>query len=618
MKCSLLSSLLLFCIGSMFGCTSRPTVLNAQTPDDVGRVFVSVSSAAPLEDYFRSLPPEFDLAPADALDIAVPVSQSSLFRAVEALRGGIAINRSTVAAPTGAAAPVPVSGGDGTLPALSLGGFPADRQIGIDPVLRYQAATRLMSEVKMLNRALRNAPFDPATEQAHLVQFNVTVMPHHDAAPYDAYVDLTVAQSTAGVRLVPALLNDSAELTQQQWAKNSVRAFNVATTSAFGSIAAALGLNYANNQLEEVAGYSLNGITNVGRAGDRALRIRLAAQNQGRAGERFLTARTHNVFVVVISKLESKTSPELRTASFCTRFEFRRVNGGTIPHQQPSCDGATDLVVQLPADEQPKFSIPTLTNAMIGSPDTALSAFMHNKKKPEELKVIVPAWDAYYLGELRATMRDCNGTLQSGTLASAKFGKSIEVLFAFPTAECDVAGASPLHKPVTLIIERMQVRSSAKIVFNALVNIPMWDRKPAQEKTETPKIASCATTGTFVRSEHVVVDHTGKGVFQALVRLDKGEKNAQTGVQPQITSYLAVEGADAVSAVSSDASATPIVRSRIALNSSTRYIITLQNAVPNKPVAISFATLEGKEFTESNRCTVLPVLLLPLKPSHGT
>ncbi len=603
------------------GCSTRPTALDANSRDESGAVFVSVSSAAPIGDYVRSLGPDFELSAADALEIAVPVSQSSLFKAVDALRGSVAINRTIGTAPTTPTATIPTADADGTLPTLTLGGFPADRQIGIDPVLRYQAATRLLSEMKMLNRALRNAPFDTATEQAHLVQFNVTVMPHHDAAPYDAYVDLTVADSQGTVRLIPALLNDSTELTQQQWAKNSVRAFNVATTTAFGAIAAALGLNYSNNQLEEVAGYSLNGITNVGRVSDGALRIRLAAQNQGRKGERFLTARTHNIFVVVISKFNHAKPSTVNTIGLCARFEFRRVNGSTVPHTQKTCDTSGYLKISLPADDYATFSSLADKHLDPAKLTLNLAAFAPNEKKPSELKVVVPAWDAQYLGDLRAVVKDCNGTLQLGAMSADKFGKALSVSFLFPGSECDLVGSGNRPQPVTLIIERAHATKKSDLAVAATVKLPAWDRKVSDDQkkvAQESKVASCAVAGKFIRAANLVVDQTGKGTLQALINLDKGEKNKYTGKTPLIAEYLLVEGADAVSVLPADADGTSVLRSRIGFSKSTRYSIALQNAVPNKSIVIDFSKLKGDNFDDAKRCTVMPVLLTTPKPKHGT
>ncbi len=616
MKCLQRNALLLLCVGTVVGCAHRPAVLDAQRRDDVGGVFVSVSSAAPLGDYLRTLGVDFSLSPAEALEIAVPVSQSSLFKAVDALRGAVAVNRSVAAAPTAPTATVPVAASDGALPALSLGGFPSDRQIGIDPVLRYQAATRLVSEVKMLGRALRNAPFDPLTEQAHLVQFNVTVMPHHDAAPYDAYVDLSVVPPASGVRLIPALLNDSVELTQQQWAKNSVRAFNVATTTVFGAIAGALGLNYTNNQLEEVAGYSLNAVTNVGRSGDASLRIRIGAQNQGRYGQRFLTARTHNIYVVVISKLHKANRGATHHVALCTRYDFRRVNGATVAVDQPPCTNAADLVVPLVADDQADFSRPMVSRANAPDAPLTLTAFAADKEKPEALKVVVPAWDVGYLGDLRAVVQDCKGAVQLATLSPEKHGKGLNVSFTFPAAACDVAkdkdGKAQPPQPVSLVIERVHVRPPAEAVSTARVNLPALSRSVNPETkppAEAPKLVSCAAKGSFVRAESIVIDHNGKGTLQALVALELGDPDAYTGLKPLLPVYLIVEGADAVGVVPSDAEATMTFESRTVFKKSARYAIAVNNAVPNQPIIINFSKYKAKEFVDTTRCTVTPVLI---------
>jgi hypothetical protein len=626
------SALLALCAAFVCGCTTRPTVLDAQSRDDVGQVFVSVSSAAPLADYWRLLTPEFDLQPADALEIAVPVSQSSLFRAVDALRAGVAVNRTVAAAPTTPSAAVPSANGDGTPPGLTLGGFPADRQIGIDPVLRYQAAARLLAEVRMLNRSLRDVPFDPRTEQAHLVQFNVSVMPHHDSAPYDAYVDLTLVQPQSGVRLIPTLSNDSVELTQQQWAKNSVRAFNAATTSALGSIAAAVGINYTNNQLEELAGYSLNGITSVGSDGARTLRVRVAAQNQGRSGQRFLTARTHNIFVVVISKYDHDNRAADNKVTFCTRFDFRRVNGGIVPHQQQACGTPSDLVVQLPVDERSDFVAPAVTSAKSATPSMTLVALAADPNKPLEWSVVVPAWDARYLGDLRAVVTHGTNSVQVANMKPDQYGKALTVSFALPAPVC-IAGNVETREPIKLIIERSQVRASPTVEFVAQVQLPQppptcapLNTKAAPTETKVaqkppPKAAmpeSCAVTAqSFIRAEHIVIDDAGHGSLQALMSLSKGPVNKYTGKEPSIVEYLMVEGADAVSVSSGTVEDANLLKSRIGFKRSTRYTIALQNAVPNTPVIFDFARFVDNAFVRTQRCSVMPVRLRAPKPHHG-
>ena len=376
-------------------------------------------------------------------------------------------------------------------------------------------------------------------------------------------------------------------------------------------------MNYANNQLEEVAGYALNGITSVGRVSDTALRIRLAAQNQGRNGQRFLTARTHNIFVVVISPFDREKPYATKRVTLRSQYEFRRVNGGAIAQPQGAADSGVDIAVTLAADDYVSFKTSDKPAPTPSFPALQLSAFEPDGTKPSKLAVNLPAWDAHYLGDLRALVKDCNGGIQLAEMSKDDFGKALKVSFLRPTAKSDIPACKTTSSEVTVIVERARLGGFPDVAVVANVILPAT-KGAANSKGETtsadaepsavPK--SCAAiAGAFVRAEHLVIDAAGRGALQALVSLKNGKENKYTGATPLIPQYLLVQGADAVSVVPVAGVASPAIKSRTQLTQSTRYAITLQNAVPHRPVIIDFATLKGEDFVVGHRCSVMPVLL---------
>jgi hypothetical protein len=617
------------------GCASRPSPLDASKAQEIGETHIAVVAAAPLNEYIKTLRVGYELSPADALSMAIPVSQVSLMRYAKSQTLSAAIARSTVATPT---TPTLPSSDEVTPPATSLdGAFPADEKLSIDPVLRYQAATRLLAEVKMMDRTLRDTPYDPTKEQAHLLQLNISVMPFHDAAPYDVFAKIIA--KTMGARLIPVLVNDSYELTQQQLAKSNARAFNLATTTGFSAIAGALGFNYANNKLEEMAGYGMAGIVSVGGSQQNAVTVRIGAQSSGSGAQRYLAARSYNVFVLAITpkraaeaslqcpapttKQDNATTKQdnpstkqdnpstkqdeaMRSLTLSVERGFRKVNNGSLlaaANPPNTLNNSDDIHVMLPDEEVANFGPRDECNP------TPLIARATSKKAPDELQVTFPGWNVSYLGDIRAIVSCGDKYSQLAAIESAKFGKGVVVTYLDFGKGCD-------NQRVSIEIERLTPGGSSKSLAKAKV-VKFEETTPAapsetkkEEKAQTP---NCGSADNFVVAGNMIVNSEGKAKLQALLKLSEAEKNSYRGKKVFHKEFLRVIGADVVGTTPTDGVA--LTQGRLAFSADGRYSLHIENAVPGKPITIEFARAKGKEFVDVRECLVLPVALGEKSPA---
>lgn len=128
---------------------------------DVGSTHVAVVAATPWEQYQHELQPSYKIDEAQALADAVPVTSrldDSIFNAVLfRLTGGFTdagILPASTTQPAAVIVPGPTSRPAGLDSALS---GKSDGLLAVDPFLKYQLATALLQEVKLINRYVSDA-----------------------------------------------------------------------------------------------------------------------------------------------------------------------------------------------------------------------------------------------------------------------------------------------------------------------------------------------------------------------------------------------------------------------------------------------------------------------------
>lgn len=206
------------------GCeTYRAPQYRKTSPERVATVDVAVLSVTPWERYKSKLQPAFKLSSAQAFQQAVPMAagyETQVLRETAASLG-IGINEdltddladrgtsttdadgSTTQEPA-AAVTAPAGPGfvPGTLPSLldpdALG--KRNAALGLDPMLRYRAASALFQEVAMLDTYVRDAAV-PYGYEAFVVRLQISVFPRQRYLPYDVYTTLAFPY---GRQYVPA------------------------------------------------------------------------------------------------------------------------------------------------------------------------------------------------------------------------------------------------------------------------------------------------------------------------------------------------------------------------------------------------------------------------------
>src|SRR5579871_395103 len=150
---------------------------------EAGSTHVAVLSVARWETY-PTVQPQFNLTSDQALASAIPdtsIIENKLLNST-AVQLSAQLTPGIGAAPTVTAPSVDLSTLPGTGASLS--------QLGLDPLMRYWAATALYQEVQILNRYVKDAA---VSDQYYpfLIRTQVTVMPKRRNLPYDAYTTMS-------------------------------------------------------------------------------------------------------------------------------------------------------------------------------------------------------------------------------------------------------------------------------------------------------------------------------------------------------------------------------------------------------------------------------------------
>ncbi|MCP4373185.1 MAG: DUF1573 domain-containing protein, partial [Deltaproteobacteria bacterium] len=211
--------------------------------DQAGSVHIALISRAHWDEYKDDLQPTFELKEADALNTVVPTTSAMEEKFLDALQAGLKIATPTTSEtktrttttktdqPTISESEKTKERKPGDLSGVAYeksiaegrkaGELPPaksvlENPIGVDPMMKYWAATALYQEVKVLNKYIKHAAIEDVYEP-YVARMQVSLMPSARYEPYDAYVTFSFFGS-------PDVISQS----------NTVKISNRVASSSFG------------------------------------------------------------------------------------------------------------------------------------------------------------------------------------------------------------------------------------------------------------------------------------------------------------------------------------------------------------------------------------------------
>jgi hypothetical protein len=319
----------LFGLGEAELYTSR----RVERQHEAGSVHFAVLSVSPWEEVASSLQPKFELDEDGALEAVVPTTKAleeSVLKSVQAAVGVRVVkdgaNESNTKENTAPSAIV--EGADRTQGAPS--NSVLDEPQGMDPFLRYSAATALLQEVRLLNRYISDAAVRRGC-RAYAVRMQIALLPSARNEPYDAYATIAffteeggtfrdpgaVAQGGApdvilrgmdeesptrgrAPHVIPLLATDNLEGAVHSRTVDDVKQMAGALFFAAGPLGLSGDVQEFTKNLQGVMGRDLNALLTVARVSDNSIRVRLGAMQQA-ASNYAMVPRTHNITVLVLA-----------------------------------------------------------------------------------------------------------------------------------------------------------------------------------------------------------------------------------------------------------------------------------------------------------------------------
>jgi hypothetical protein len=245
--------------------------------------------------------------------------------------------------------------------------------VGLDPVLKYQAALSLFESVQMMNREVQNAailrcyvPF--------LVRVRLAVLPYRPNLAYtlDSRIAFFPSESTTGSgttplllvgpnsndkhtacndgsylpQIVPILAADDIERALKSRATEAAQQIGLALSAMVHGVGANLGLNNVNQSLNSISGQDFNSRLTIARQSDNTLYVRIGATEQATAGTA-LVAQNYDIAVLLLAPRAyfcgtSCSETVDRQIRLVTSTQFRDALDGSLLDERP----ATVLVSQ--------------------------------------------------------------------------------------------------------------------------------------------------------------------------------------------------------------------------------------------------------------------------------
>ena len=351
----------------------------AQTQAEAGSVQISPIFVAPWDEYVDRLQVRFELSAADAQNAVLAHTLRNDERSLDARQFGAALalpqtttSETATTTTVGDADPQTPdevsreiqrveqrSPGDPSAlsPAAPIfgertaAGLPGQSLFtsatGIDARLRYQAATALFQEVRILNHYLEDAALRYEHEP-YIVRLQVNVMPAARHQPYDVHTRLSFFSGAAGEQapapfVIPLLAPDNLEAAALSRSAEELRQLTLGLGLMFEGAGGKFDYNKFQNRLQSVFGQSLNSLMSVARASDNSLHVRIGAVNDPRSRLAMIPRNHYVTFLLLVPKKYTepqnqtpRKNPTIRVTSVTSMVHG--LNGEVLPRRRPERD----------------------------------------------------------------------------------------------------------------------------------------------------------------------------------------------------------------------------------------------------------------------------------------
>lgn len=208
--------------------------------------------------------------------------------------------------------------------------------VGLDPFLRYSAATSLYQEVELINRYIEDAALK-RNHVPYLVRLNINLMPKARNLPYDTYINVSMFSQEDDAELptvLPLLVSDNIEAAMQSRSNSDLMnlAFGLSLLNAgnFGSV----GLDSYSEDFQSIFGRDMNSLLSVTRSSSNTLKIRLGA-NLSSGSVYSMIPRNHKISFVVLVPRGVSDIRAISKSEFVHATEGKALKANTSNYIKP-------------------------------------------------------------------------------------------------------------------------------------------------------------------------------------------------------------------------------------------------------------------------------------------
>ncbi len=333
--------------------------------DEAVAVLISVNTVAPWDQVADAVQPNFSLTGDQALQQIAPATARIQEQVLSAsgVSVGLGLSPGNLASAPQAPTSIPAGSQLPTSPSVS-------GDIGLDPILKYQAACALYQAVQLMNREVQYAAMRDGFVP-YLVTMKFAIMPYRRDLPYDLHARIsffpgggaapqhpelmTTGGAAAGnpeatnadaptsttqsqnapsnVRLpqvLPMLVTDDIERALKSSAAEVARQIGLALSASIHGVGGGFDLNKVNESLKTISGQDINSRLTVTRLSDNTIYVRIGASNESTA-ELSLVGQTYNVSLLILVPREyfSDNNPKPQIQVVMSN-ELRHLDGTTL------------------------------------------------------------------------------------------------------------------------------------------------------------------------------------------------------------------------------------------------------------------------------------------------
>jgi len=368
MKRGIRNFIILLAISQVAACVTDKALtqpVSVSSRDEAVAVLISVNTIAPWDQVADAVQPNFSLTGDQALQQIAPVTARIQEQVLSAsgVSLGLGLSPGKPASAPQAPTSIPAGGLLPTSPSVS-------GDIGLDPILKYQAACALYQAVQLMNREVQYAAMRDGFVP-YLVTMKFAIMPYRRDLPYDLHARIsffpgggaapqhpelmTSGGAAAGkpeatnadapasttqsqnapsnVRLpqvLPMLVTDDIERALKSGAAEVARQIGLALSASIHGVGGGLDLNKVNESLKTISGQDINSRLTVTRLSDNTIYVRIGASNESTA-ELSLVGQTYNVSLLILVPREYFTDnnpkPQIQVVM---SNELRHLDGTTL------------------------------------------------------------------------------------------------------------------------------------------------------------------------------------------------------------------------------------------------------------------------------------------------